>query len=44
MQWFHDPLSSKSHATLNNLVHRVLLALDFNANDLVSFDAAKEAK
>lgn len=44
MQWFHDPSSSKSHATLNNLVHRVLLAPDFNANDLVGFDAAKEAK
>jgi hypothetical protein len=44
MQWFHDPSSSKSHNTLNNLVHQVLLALDFNANDLAGFDAAKEAK
>ena len=44
MQWFHDPSSSKSHNTLNNLVHQVLLAPDFNANDLVDFDAAKEAK
>ena len=30
--------------TLNNLVHQVLLAPDFDPNELVGFDAAKEAK
>lgn len=34
----------KSLGTLNNLVHQVLLAPDFNTNDLTGFDAAKEAK
>ena len=34
----------KSLGILNNLVHQVLLAPDFNTNDLTGFDAAKEAK
>ena len=44
MQWFYDSSLTKSLGTLNNLVHQVLLAPDFNTNDLVDFDAAKEAK
>ena len=44
MHWFYDSSLTKSLGTLNNLVHQVLLAPDFNTNDLVGFDAAKEAK
>ena len=44
MHLFYDSSLTKSLGTLNNLVHQVLLAPDFNTNDLVGFDAAKEAK
>ena len=44
MQWFYDSSLTKSIGTLNNLVHQVLLAPDFNMNDLAEFDTAKEAK
>ena len=44
MQWFYDSSLTKSLGTLNNLVHQVLLAPDFSTEDLVGFDAAKEAK
>ena len=44
MQWFYGSLLMKSLGTLNDLVHQVLLAPDFNTNDLLGFDAAKEAK
>ena len=44
MGWFYDSSLMKSLGTLNNLVHQVLLAPDFDTNDLVGFDAAKEAK
>ncbi|KAF8800330.1 hypothetical protein BYT27DRAFT_7117677 [Phlegmacium glaucopus] len=44
MRWFYDSSLTKSLGTLNNLVHQVLLAPDFNTKDLAGFDAAKEAK
>ena len=44
MRWFYDSLLTKSLGTLNNLVYQVLLAPDFNTDNLVSFNAAKEAK
>lgn len=44
MQWFYDSSLTKSLGTLNDLVHHVLLAPDFDTNDLAEFDAAKEAK
>ena len=44
MQWFYDSSLMKSLGTLNNLVHQVLLAPDFNTDELTGFDAAKEAK
>ena len=44
MQWFYDSSLMKSLGMLNNLVHQVLLAPNFNTNDLTGFDAAKEAK
>ena len=44
MEWFYDSSLMKSLGTLNNLVHQVLLAPDFDRNELVGFDAAKEAK
>ena len=44
MQWFYDSSLMKYLGTLNNLVHQVLLAPDFNTTDLTGFDAAKEAK
>ena len=44
MGWFYDSSLMKSLGTLNNLVHQVLLAPDFDPNELVDFDAAKEAK
>ena len=44
MGWFYDSSLMKSLGTLNNLVHQVLLAPDFDPNELVGFDAAKEAK
>jgi len=44
MWWFYDSSLTKSLGTLNNLVHQVLLAPDFDTKDLAGFDAAKEAK
>ena len=44
MGWFYDSSLMKSLGTLNNLVHQVLLAPDFNTDDLTGFNAAKEAK
>ena len=44
MWWFYDSSLTKSLSTLNNLVHQVLLVPDFNTNDLIGFDVAKEAK
>jgi len=42
MTWFYQPSITKSIAELNSLVKDVLLAPDFNPNDLIGFDAAKE--
>ncbi|KAH9961631.1 hypothetical protein BGW80DRAFT_1231820, partial [Lactifluus volemus] len=42
MTWFHRPSNTKSIGELNSLVHDVLLAPDFQTNDLVGFDAVKE--
>ena len=44
MQWFYDSSLTKSLGTLNDLVHNVLLAPDFNPKDLNGFDAAREAR
>ena len=44
MQWFYDSSLTKSLGMLNNLVHKVLLAPDFDTEDLTGFDAAKEAR
>jgi hypothetical protein len=44
MQWFYDSSLTKSLSTLNDLVYKVLLAPDFDVNDLAGFDAAKEAR
>jgi hypothetical protein len=42
MSWFHRPSNTKSIGELNSLVHDVLLAPDFQTNNLVSFDVVKE--
>ena len=44
MQWFYDSSLTKSLGTLNDLVHKVLLAPDFDPKDLKGFDAAREAR
>jgi hypothetical protein len=44
MQWFYDSSLTKSLGTLNDLVYKVLLAPDFDVNDLTGFDAAREAR
>jgi hypothetical protein len=44
MQWFYDSSLTKSLGTLNDLVHNVLLAPDFDPKDLNGFDAAREAR
>jgi hypothetical protein len=44
MNWFYNSSLTKSLSTLNNLVHKVLLAPDFDITDLNDFDAAKEAR
>jgi len=44
MRWFYDSSLTKSLGTLNDLVYKVLLAPDFNVDDLDGFDAAREAK
>ncbi|PPR00724.1 hypothetical protein CVT26_012318 [Gymnopilus dilepis] len=43
MSWFYGGVS-KTLKDLNSLVHNVLLAPDFKLEDLVNFDATKEAK
>jgi hypothetical protein len=42
MDWFYRPSMTKSIAEVNALVKTVILAPDFNPEDLVGFDAAKE--
>ena len=42
MTWFYQPSITKSIVELNSLVKDVLLAPDFNPNDLIGFNAAKE--
>jgi len=42
MTWFYQPSITKSIVELNSLVKDVLLAPDFNSNDLIGFNAAKE--
>jgi hypothetical protein len=44
MHWFYDSSLTKSLGTLNDLVHKVLFAPDFDVKDLTGFDAAKEAR
>ena len=44
MTWFYRPSITKSITELNTLVKDVILAPDFNADDLVGFDATKEHK
>ena len=44
MSWFYWPLITKSITELNTLVQDVILAPDFDAQELVGFDAAKEHK
>jgi len=42
MDWFYRPSITKSIAEVNALVKDVILAPDFNPEDLIGFDAAKE--
>jgi hypothetical protein len=42
MSWFYRPSITKSIAELNALVKEVLLAPDFNQEDLTGFDATKQ--
>ena len=42
MDWFYRPSLTKSISELSALVRGVILAPDFNAEDLVGFDAVKE--
>jgi hypothetical protein len=44
MQWFYDSSLTKSLGTLNDLIHKVLLAPDFDLKDLNDFNAAREAR
>ena len=44
MSWFYWPLITKSITELNTLVQDIILAPDFDAQDLVGFDTAKEHK
>ena len=44
MQWFYDSSLTKSLGTLNDLVHKVLLAPDFDPKDFNGFDVAREAR
>ncbi|KAJ7599655.1 hypothetical protein C8J56DRAFT_751518, partial [Mycena floridula] len=43
MNWFYA-LTTKTLEDLNRLVHNVLRAEDFNLDDLVDFDASREAR
>ena len=42
MSWKNSGSAQKSNSEVNRLVHEVLQAPDFNAKDLVSFDASME--
>jgi hypothetical protein len=42
MSWFYRPSIIKSIGELNTLVKEVILAPDFEPEDLIGFDAAKE--
>ena len=44
MSWHYNASNTKSFDDLNALVHNVLLADDFKTEDLIGFNAAKEAK
>ena len=44
MSWFYRPSITKSITELNTLVQDVILAPDFNSQDLVGFNAAKGNK
>ncbi|KIJ04299.1 hypothetical protein PAXINDRAFT_94856, partial [Paxillus involutus ATCC 200175] len=44
MNWFYNSLSSKSLGDLDRLVNNVILADDFDRDDLQTFSAAREAK
>ena len=44
MNWFYTGSTQKSLAELDWLVHEVILAPDFNTQDLKGFQAAKEAE
>ena len=44
MSWFYDGSTTKSLGDLDNLVHHVINASDFNSQDLIGFSAKKEAK
>jgi hypothetical protein len=44
MTWFHNSLTSKSLLDLDNLVENVILAPDFEKEDLVNFCASQEVE
>ena len=44
MNWFYNSLTQKSLNDLNRLVHDVILADDFNADDLHQFNAQRETR
>jgi hypothetical protein len=44
MKWFYDKTATVSSAALDRLVHDVILAEDFNPEDLRDFSAARELK
>jgi hypothetical protein len=44
MTWSYRPSNTKSIPEMNSLVNDVILAPEFNAKDLVGFDAAKEMR
>ena len=44
MSWFYNSATQKSLDDLNHLVHDVILADDFNSNDLHQFNARRETK
>jgi hypothetical protein len=44
MSWFYNASTSKSYADLDRLVEEVILAKDFEREDLIGFSASREAK
>ncbi|KAI5981153.1 hypothetical protein F5J12DRAFT_731619 [Pisolithus orientalis] len=44
MSWFYNGSTQKSQSDLNNLVHNVILAADFDCKDLHSFVAQQELR